>query len=102
MVGYFSFFSVTVVSDACWTAMTVNIKMFFSPDLNRDVSGRGGLSGQPKPGVDSNVSAWSRPSVVAVHTAVSPGFCTPRGCSNFFLVRRVKGEEATGSKTMFF
>ncbi len=22
-------------------------------------------------------SAWSRPSVVVVHTAVSPGFCTP-------------------------
>jgi hypothetical protein len=38
-----------------------------SPDLNRDLSGRGGLSGQPKRGVDSNVSAWSRLPVVAVH-----------------------------------
>ena len=31
----------------------------------------------PRPGVDSNVSAWSRPSVVAVHKAVSPGVCAP-------------------------
>jgi len=38
-----------------------------------------GLRGQPTgswAGGDSNVSAWSRPSVVAAHTAVSPGFCT--------------------------
>jgi len=35
-----------------------------------------GLRGHPRPGVDSNVSVWSRPSIVAVHTAVSPGFCT--------------------------
>ena len=46
-------------------------------DLNRDLSRKEGLRGQPRPGVDSNVSAWSRPSAVAVHTAVSPGFCTP-------------------------
>jgi len=50
-----------------------------SVDLNRDLSRKEGLRGQPRPGVDShaNVSAWSRPSVVAAHTAVSPGFCTP-------------------------
>ena len=35
-----------------------------------------GLRGHPRPGVDSNVSAWSRLSVAAVHTAVSPGVCT--------------------------
>jgi hypothetical protein len=50
-----------------------------SPDLNRDLSRtrKEGLRGHPRPGVDFNVSAWSRPSVFAVHTAVSPGFCTP-------------------------
>ena len=36
-----------------------------------------GLCGQPRPGVDSNVSAWSRLSVVAAHTAISPGVCAP-------------------------
>ena len=37
-----------------------------------------GVRGQPRPGVDSNVSAWSQLLfVVAVHTANSPGFCTP-------------------------
>jgi hypothetical protein len=48
-----------------------------SPNLNCDQSRKEGLFGQPKPGVDSNVSAWSRLSAAAVHTAVSPGFCTP-------------------------
>jgi hypothetical protein len=48
-----------------------------SPDLNRDLSQKEGLRGHPRPGVDSNVSAWSRLSVVAVHTAISPGFCAP-------------------------
>ena len=47
-----------------------------SPDLNRDLSQKEGLRGHPRPGVDSNVSAWSRLSVVAVHTAISPGFCS--------------------------
>jgi hypothetical protein len=48
----------------------------FSPDLNRDLSGKEGLREQPRPGVDSNVSASSLLSVVAVNTAISPGFCT--------------------------
>jgi hypothetical protein len=50
-----------------------------SPDLNRDLSRKEGLRGQPRQGVDSNVSAWSQLSVAAVtvHTAVSPGICTP-------------------------
>ena len=39
-------------------------------DLNRDLSRKEGLRGHPRPGVDSSVSAWSRPSVVAVNTAV--------------------------------
>ena len=42
-------------------------------DLNRDLS----FTRTPQ-GVDSNVSAWSRPSVVAAHTANLPGFCTLR------------------------
>ena len=43
------------------------------------LSRKEGLRGQPRPGVDANVSAWSesRPSDFAVHTAVSPGFFTP-------------------------
>ena len=38
---------------------------------------RTGLRGQPKPGVHSNVSAWSWLSAAAVHMVVSPGFCSP-------------------------
>jgi len=54
------------------------------PGLSRSGTWKEGLRGHPRslpPGVDSNVSAWSRPSVQVVavhwHTAVSPGFCTP-------------------------
>jgi len=45
--------------------------------MYRCLSRKEGLRGHPRPEVDSNVSAWSQPSVVAVDTAVSPGFCTP-------------------------
>jgi len=37
-----------------------------------------GLRGQPKPGVHSTVSAWSRLSAAAVHMVVAPGFCSLR------------------------
>ena len=48
-----------------------------SPDLKRDLSRKECLRGQPRPGVDFNVSACSQLSVAAVNTAVSPGVCTP-------------------------
>jgi hypothetical protein len=59
---------------------------------------RQSLTRTTQPGVDSNVSlsAWSRPrllSVVAVHTAISPGFCTP--------TRRFQDEPSQGGSFVF-
>ncbi len=45
-----------------------------------------GFRGQPKPEVDLNGSAWSQLSVVAVNTAVSPGFALPHGGSKSLYV----------------
>ena len=66
-----------------WCGLTLPNRMcddddLLSLDLNRDLSQKEGLRGHPRPGVDSNVSAWSRPSVVAAHTANLPGVCTLR------------------------
>jgi hypothetical protein len=70
--------------------------VLLSTDLNRD--SKKVLRGQPRPGVDANVSAWSQLSVTvaAVLTAAPPGFYTRITVSRLTVPWRRRDREPGG------